>query len=342
MKIAWILDVAEENGRLRAPSASVRYRGLLPAKALEASGCVNTFIPMWDVCNGNLHLDHDALVLGKMFPLEGGLGIDQQIDKMLAAARAARDRGMKVVVDISDNHFADPMLGAYWREVVKLATVCAVGSKPMAAITKKHTKSDVVVIGDPLGSPTGVPKVYSGGTAKLVWYGYITNIDLMAEWADRLNGDISFVLVTTPAPQIMQHVSLFNMKRGRMQLIPWSEEAQWAAVESADAVLIPSNPSDPRMAVKTANRLTDAINAGRHVIASPLPSYLPFRKYCDLTDDPQRALDRYLSNPGEALQRIKDGQKAVLEACSIEAISKQWLAVMGPKRSWRERLFARA
>lgn len=347
MNIAWVLDAWESEGRLHSASASIRYRGLLPAQALAAKGHKNTYIALQTVYDAAFELGtHDVLVMGKLLPTSDLDGFAHQTTCMLKTAEAARSAGIRLIVDVSDNHFTHAKLGEYWRSLAKLANVCVVGSQPLAEAAREFTTARVEVVGDPIGSPAGQPKVYrrtppQGALARIfraprppepvraVWYGHQLNFGAMAQWSKKLRTVVALTVVTSRSPEMDRFVAAYNAQGSPpMRFVEWSEEAQWSAVAEADLVLLPSDPNDPRKSVKTGNRLTDAINAGRFVVASALPAYEPFRDYCDLTTDPVTAVARYVDDPDAALDKVTRGQVAVREQCGLEAIAAQWLKAM--------------
>jgi SAM-dependent methyltransferase len=120
-----------------------------------------------------------------------------------------------------------------------------------------------------------------------------------------------------------------------MEFVEWDETLQWRLVDEADVVLIPSDASDPAKAVKSANRLTDALHAGRYVIASPIPSYLPYADHAALTDNPVQALHTYMKDPAAARTRIARGQSAVVAEWSPEQVAGLWVRAIDQARASR-------
>ena len=193
----------------------------------------------------------------------------------------------------------------------------------------------------------GTPRVYADRTGgavsrffrseplKLVWYGNENNIVALIRWVEWLAATwtempLEVQIVTRPVSKIQEWVQTFSRGSAgkvRVQLVEWSEEVQWRCVEASDVVLVPSDPADPAKAVKTANRLTDALCAGRYVVASPIPAYQPFADVADLGDNPVLALHAYLGNPGAARERVARGQLAVERECGEAATAVRWLDV---------------
>src|SRR3954467_1109568 len=85
---------------------------------------------------------------------------------------------------------------------------------------------------------------------------------------------------------------------------PWSSDALSQELERCDAVVIPSNPHDPRKAVKSPNRFTESVWAGRFVIAHALPAYEALAACGWVGGDLGEALAWYARHAAEARERI--------------------------------------
>lgn len=352
LSILWLVDGVEgrEPAEWRSPLASNRYRAILPARALIAAGHRVELRPLEGWRFAPEASRPDAIVVGKLLPSADPARFPAVSRALLAQLDAAVAAGQRVLADFNDDHFDRPDVGAYWRALARSVCLCVAGSDTMAARLRGLTPAPVFVVGDPLASPRGEPRVFQrpagagrwvrgllGGSAtaprlKLVWYGHPANWPAMRTWLsalEALRATQPYLLwvVTQPHPQVQADLEAHNRRAapgGLAELLPWDEATQWATVADSDVVLIPSDPADPKKAVKTSNRLTDALHAGRLVIASPLPAYQPYAAQAVLTDDPLAALQRMLAEPAEALARVREGQSAVLARCGVEAIAAAW------------------
>lgn len=350
LNIRWIVDwKAEGPSPGTSPIASMRYRVLLPARALASFGHRTEIVKLQDLRAG-LSLDWsgiDVLVVGKLFVDVNIPQFQSDAQHLLDACAAAREAGAVVAADVNDDHFERPIYGDYWKALVNAIDVCAVGSPAMGKAVAKYTSRPIEVVADPLAAPKGAPRVHADRTSgavsrffrseplKLVWYGNENNVLALIRWVDWLASTwtempLDIKLVTRPVPKILEWVESVargSAKKLRVQLVEWSEEAQWRCVEESDVVLVPSDPADPAKAVKTANRLTDALYAGRYVIASPIPAYVPFADVADLGDNPVMALHAYLKDAGAARERIARGQRLVEQEGADAATASRWLDV---------------
>jgi glycosyltransferase involved in cell wall biosynthesis len=328
--------------------ATNRYRAIIPARELRSRGYQVHFVSaydwQWDAASPS-----DVVVLGKLLIHQDSSEFLRLSQHVLTQANRALAQGVAVIADFNDDHFDHPVLGPHWRSAAALATLCTAGSPNMASAVARHSRGPVVVVGDPIASPAGEPRVFRGvpwvsrllshllpasgpPRLKLVWYGHPNNWSAMEHWAhdlEALSREQPFLLwlVTQPSRRVQAWVEAFNRKNAPAafaEWVQWDEETQWSYVRDADAVLLPSDPADPKLAVKSSNRLTDALNAGRYVVASAVPAYRSFDVYCSLTEEPAKALKWMIRNPEAALGKIAGGQQLSRELASVEVIAQRW------------------
>lgn len=354
MLIHWIVDGIKGDSEtgFSSPLASNRYRAIIPAAQLRRDGHSVVFVPMssW-TSDMNASASPDVCVIGKLLPNNDPRRFEHLALQVLDGMTDAAARGIITVADFSDDHFENPQVGAYWRALAAQAGVCTAGSDAMAQEVQRHSNGPVVTVGDPLASPESKPRVFQqvegvsawaqrllgGGKSadrlKLVWYGNNGNWPSMQRWADALGNysatqPLLIWVVTRPHSSIENYIQRFNEKHrptALMELVPWDEATQWSVVEDANIVLLPSDLSAKAKTAKSANRLTDALNAGRYVVASPVPAYEVFRPYVSLTDDPAQALRDYLAQPAQAMEKLSAGQVAVRTRNDAVQVATEWL-----------------
>jgi SAM-dependent methyltransferase len=354
--IDWIVDRISGDAETGWSStlASNRYRVILPAQGMARQGHRIRFTAAgaWTVAPTS----SDVVIIGKVLP-----GKNNKADfphlarRVLDGIAAAQAQGKTVIADFNDDHFDRDDVGPYWRSLASAVSLCVAGSGKMAERLGQLTTRPIRVIEDPVASPRGAARVFrqpgklaGWGSAllrskgavsrlKLVWYGSEGNWPAMAAWLQAIGPfakEQRFLVwvVCSVHPKIQDAIERFNTQFGPdalVELVSWDEATQWSVVADSDAVLIPSDPNDPKKAVKTANRLVDALHAGRHVIASPLPSYLPFESVATLTGDPLAALRDYVARPEEALRKTQEGQSLVLQRHGEQAIVSSWMDALG-------------
>lgn len=369
MLIHWITDGVKGSPETGFSSslASNRYRAILPAEQLRKDGHTVQFLEMasWTgrASAANPELP-DVCVIGKLLPSNEPERFQRVGQQILEGAARVSAQGVLVVADFSDDHFDNPQVGAYWRALAAQAHVCTAGSDTMAQAVRRHTTRQVMTVGDPLASPAGQAKVFQrrmglprwvqkilGGQVsshrlKLAWYGNTGNWPAMQRWAEGLQPlastqSLLIWVVTRPNPSIERYIENFNQKNrpaALMELVPWDERTQWSVVADADIVLVPSDTAVKTKAAKSANRLTDALNAGRYVIASPLEAYEVFRPHVSLTDEPTHAIREYLANPQKSLRKVCDGQLVARTRHDLGNVATEWLSAFNLKAPFAERL----
>lgn len=225
----------------------------------------------------------------------------------------------RVVFDLCDDWFNHPHFG----DRLKAHTV-AMCQKSVAVVTSTQTLAarilaeagvTATVISDPVEGPRGTPKSANPDHLDLLWFGHQGNWQTIAGAFDAIrDAGARLTVVTRPMPEIIASLDGSGID---YRLLPWSQEATWQALQECDAVIIPSAPGD-FFAVKSPNRIAEALWAGRHVIAAPIPSYLPFSPFAAIGD-----LREGLSQPIRA-ERIVAGQEYVAKHHSQEVIQAKW------------------
>jgi hypothetical protein len=360
--IHWIVDgvTGNKTDGWTSVLASNRYRATIPAAVLTALGHEVVFVSMkkwtWSkYCNPR----PSVIVIGKLLPIdEDYVRFDFLSEQIKRNAQEARQAGVLLIADYTDDHFDHPLKGSHWREMVRIAQVCTVGTPSLAHRVREFTNNDSVVVDDPLGNQQNEPTVFqkdgflvrqlyrflpgqAGNCLRFVWYGHRANWAPMRRWAQALaplkdSCPFSIKIVTSQDDEVDRFIDEFNRlhsPRATMGFISWSEDAQQKAVLDSHIVLVPSDPNDPKKVVKTSNRLVDGLNAGRYVIASELPAYLMYSNYVALTENPLAAARDYLERGDLLIPVITAGQAFVQHQCGSHAIAKQWMAVFQREKS---------
>ncbi|MGY0197476.1 methyltransferase domain-containing protein [Leptothrix sp. BB-4] len=354
LRILWVVDGLRPDGQGGQTStlASHRYRVLLPAEGLRDLGHEVRLLELDPWLASERPGDADIVVIGKFLPRGDYTDYQQRGQRLLDQARVAAGQGARIVADFNDDHFDHPQMGSYWRGLAALADVRVAGSEAMRTRLLAVAGGTAHVVGDPLGAPQGRVRVrrpagrqgsalsrwWRGNESaeepiRLLWFGHPVNWAPMAGWLPALarqatQTPLSLQVVTQPLPEITRALAdVTRSSEGRLQAecLAWDEATQQAALEHCDIVLIPSDPDDPRKAVKTANRLTDSIHAGRWVVASPLPAYRPWAAHASLVDEPIAGLAHWLNHGEQVEAALLDGQREVEERCSVPAIAQGWV-----------------
>jgi len=332
MRVVWVSFAPLE----RTPEgftsavASVRYRVTSTAAAVGRQGvdCKLTYLGP-SVNRRTLFerfSDADAVVFGKLFttPETNERQLAQALD-LIAQLRA---RNTAVLADYSDDHFSHPLLGPAYRALANAVDRVTASTPGMAEIVASYTAVPVSVVTDLVEGPRGVAHVAERPPLRLLWFGHPTNLGTLEyglPQIERVKTDVphSLTLLTTPAADAKRCAENVGAR-----FRPWSAAAVFEELRACDGVIIPSNPHDPGKAVKSPNRFTESVWAGRLVLAHALPAYQPLAQAGWVGDDLGEGLKWYAGNAAAALQRIREGQDMVAQRHSPEAIGATWKRVI--------------
>ena len=317
-----------EQGLLGCHLASVRLRTAVAALEWRRSGNENVF---WDpgTTGAGQSIDWKTAkicIVPKYYH-------DIPLQPWLDACQAAKRSGCRLVIDISDYPFRKPpSVQAFYSQVLKICDAVVVNSGRMAELMAAHTVHQPLVIEDAILGPMGAPAFAPAGKVELLWFGHPTNLpylrarlDALAEFAMRNRCRLTVMTQDgVGAKDWAQNIQARFAPAFEARFIPWSLEAMQTALNECDLVLLPSDPSDSLKAGASANRLAEALNAGRFAVASPLPSYLPFAEAAWLGDDLIEGVRWALANRADVLARIRCGQILVAKKFTADRVGRQW------------------
>jgi len=299
--------------------ASVRYRLLVPAAALDGE-YESKVIHIAAGANRRTLVERfqgaHAVVLGKLFgPFK------QDAEQIPALVEALRARGTAVLADYSDDHFIDRVQGGAYRALANVVSGVVTSTAALAALMKDYTAGHVSVITDPVEGAQRPGRVVSRSPCRLLWFGNVQNLDTLKYGLPQLEqvaGAVPYTVTLMTAPGAGAEAMAPHRFRA------WSVPALGEALQECDAVVIPSNPYDPLKAVKSPNRFTEAVWAGRFVLAHPLPAYQELADFGWVGEDLGEGLRWLAGNADEALQRIQRGQAAIAERFSPRVVAGAW------------------
>jgi SAM-dependent methyltransferase len=310
--------------------ASARYRVLIPAQQLARLGHEVQLATIGrDGWPANVReASVDVLVVSKSFH-----AANEEL------ARAMKARGVRVLVDLCDDHFEHPDHGRHFHNLVAIADQVVASTPAMADSVKRHTGRSAVVITDPVEGPRGFPKFSPAfPRLRLAWFGHPSNLrglvvksPQLAELVGRM--PVTLSLVTAPWDDVKPFVAQLaavDPQRLKVELVPWSTDATWRTLAQCDAVWLPVEESDTT-AVKSPNRLLESLWAGRLVVADPVPSYLPFADLMPIGKGLVPGLVEALDDPSGAERRIGEAQRRIARSHSAFECGRQWAAAIGDR-----------
>jgi hypothetical protein len=318
--------------------ASARYRLTIPARALQDLECDSAVIDASAATDYRGVLKRcgqtDLAILGKLVAPPDKFVL--RSPRVLEFARALQRAGVRVVADFSDDGFREPVRGPYFRGLANVADALVASTDGLAAILREEARAPVSVVTDPVEGRRGEPRVPSSPPLRLLWYGHHTNLDTLPLGMPQLAAIASRIplvitLITSEGAEARERVSeLKRLPQTTCSFMPWTPLAVFDALKESDAVFIPSAPDERRRAVKSPNRFTEAIWAGRFAVAHPLPAYRAFADFGWVGDDLGVGLEWLLQNPASALERIRAGQAFIEAELVPSAIATRWKAAILP------------
>lgn len=308
--------------------ASARYRVVIPAQQLARMGheAMVASLPAGGWPDAVRETACDVLVVSKSFH-----GANEEL------AAAMKARGVRIVVDFCDDHFAHPQYGAHFRQLAALADTIVVSTEAMAAAVRANTGRESIVIADPVEGPRGAPRFAPRfPSLRLVWFGHPSNLGGLQAKAQELEAlarlmPVRMSLVTAPsddARAFAARLAMAQPERLRVEFVPWSTQATWKALEEADLAWIPV-AEGPGKAVKSANRLLESLWAGRLAVADALPAYALFADLVPIGADLPGAVAAALADPGATQARLREAQRRIARVHSAFACGASWAKALG-------------
>lgn len=317
-----------ERGLLECPLASIRLRAAVAALEWKRQGNESLF------CIPGAADDARAVdSSGASICFVTKFTFDAPLEAWLAACRSAQHGHCRLVIDITDYPFEKrPPIPEFYAEALKIGDAVVVNSERMAEMIAPHTPRRVAVIDDAILGEMGRPQFAPGERLELLWFGHPTNLDFLEARFEALaqfarQRRCRLTIVTEGGREAADWTNGIPARYGyafETRFIPWSLAAQTAALRECDLVLIPSDAADPFKAGASANRIAEALNAGRFPVASPLQSYRQFADAAWLGEDLIAGIRWALANRDEVLARVSRGQALVREKFAAEGVGRRW------------------
>lgn len=210
---------------------------------------------------------------------------------------AVRYQYRKVVFDICDDWFDDPLKGPHYLEASEKADVITCNSEAMRLRILEKTGRDAVVIDDPYEHPESPPGMGEG----VLWFGH--RINLQDLYDAKIKWPLTIV-TNVEAPWC----------------VPWSPEALMRELGRCRVVALPTGPRQ----CKSANRAVTAIRAGRFPVCGELPAYreLPGIWVGDVAEGLEMAMTQ------DVTDKISEAQAYVAERFSPKTVGEKWNKVL--------------
>ncbi len=130
-----------------------------------------------------------------------------------------------------------------------------------------------------------------------------------------------WALSNQPGLQAIQQFMAAQGMQGRLGL--WTLDQMQAWAHECHACIIPSDPSDPRKAGASSNRLITALALGLPTAADLLASYLEFKPF--FADIKSRELTALLARPADYQAALERARHEVVPAFDRRRVGARWL-----------------
>lgn len=325
MKVSWITFAGvyrDELGNLTSNLASLRYRVLaairmLPTATYQSRIVAITKPPTDDKIAAAL--DADLVIFSKSMH-----GSNEDL------LRRAKAQKIRIVFDICDNHFHHPQMGAHYRFMASNADQVVCNTPSMAKVAASFCRREPIVIEDPYEGPKGAYTDLAAAP-RLLWFGHPSNLDSLQGCLEDLIGyskghPLSLHVLTQVTPQHAKTAHALNAAHSphfEISFEEWSLAAQWDALRACDIVIIPSLQNEKKQ-VKSANRMIEALWAGRPVVAQSMPAYAAFANWAFIRPTISEGLAQLAAERDRISSRISDAQAYIEDRYSPTLIGAQW------------------
>lgn len=358
MRIVWISNAVllDRGGMIDSLNATARYRMLLPARELEKLGHrVDEFNPRSGMQFAARALqDADAVVFSKPLVDERG-AFDPALQAYGELLKRTAAAGRRAILDVNDDHFDVPAFRDFYAAQTPSAWVAST-PEMAAALAEAVAGAAPAVIPDPYEGPAGVAnpplptrfptlfrlldRVTARRTgrwrASLLWFGHPASFPELQRALPELEEigkrfPLHLQCMTSPRFGVEDACRAQNAKGVdslTMSFAPWSSGETWRALRACDLVLLPAAHGTRKARAKSANRLIEAIRAGRFAVCHPLPAYQALGAYARIGESLAEGIAWALDHPAEVVQRLRAGQQHVEERFSPGAVAQAWLRVL--------------
>jgi hypothetical protein len=251
-------------------------RSALIARAAENMG--------WQVTLGErFDTQPDVLYVGKI----GGHRINIRGPVWLRYIEKLSVTRCRVIIDYTDHYCGfEGVMTDFYKKALKYADMLVTPSATMTSMIRQGWSGAVVEIPDPCEIEPQAPRAPGPGPWRALWFGSCTNVRYLTDFlTDQKNRDLlrQINIVTDDVGSKLMRKWFWTNESSvhllTLKFFAWSVKNLHEAAKNSDIVVIPSDPSDPRKAGVSENRLITAINLGLVTVASPMPSYQPFRDF---------------------------------------------------------------
>jgi len=312
--------------------ASARLRSFLPCRYLKETGWRCEIFELAHVGS------YELVIFQKAYDEES-----------ILLAQALKDRGVKTVFDLSDNHFFNPDDVPALREraerlgrMIKVVDAVSVSTPELGKLIEH---GDCVVIDDVVEAPPGnvssllsglrdrLTDIVSASPLRIVWYGNagpdgptfgLSHLPRVLPDLEALNAqtDIELTVISNSEELFRKHLGQVSFP---VRYYEWNYKSFPRIFRRQDLCIIPV-AANPFTACKTNNRLVLSLLMGVPVIADPIPSYEEFRDFVLFSDWPN-SLRAYATDKKLRRRHVRGAQHYIRSKYNKDRVVSQWSAL---------------
>ena len=316
--IHWLIpyDNLTEESIVNANLASIRMR---LGSAILSSKQTNLSINF-----GQNIIDADFVVIGKI----GAANNKLREDLWLNQIEQQKKMGKKIILDYTDDHlnFESPMTSFYERSLPYL-NAAITSSTFLADKLMQKIKCFTEIIPDAIEVPIFKPKIKENVSKNIFWFGHASNINYLikfiSKWRNLKHNTTLFILTNEQGVVIFNQTKFNIDKNLSIQLGLWSIQAMINTSKFCDLIIIPSDPSDPKKAGVSSNRLITALALGLPTAACVMESYKEYDQY--FTDIDSEKFIELIDNPDMFHNQVLEAQDKIIPQFTQEAVGQKWI-----------------
>jgi hypothetical protein len=317
-KIHWLIpfDNLTEDSIVNTNLASIRMR-------LGAAIC-SSKQTNFDISFGQNIIDPDFVVIGKIGATNNSLRENLWLNQIAQQKKI----GAKIILDYTDDHlsFESPMTSFYERSLPYLNA--AITSSPfLADKLRQKIKCFTEIIPDAIEVPIFKPKIKENVSKNVFWFGHASNINYLIKFISKwrnLKQKMTLFILTNEQGIVIFNQTKFNIDKNlSIQLGLWSIQAMINTSNFCDLIIIPSDPSDPKKAGVSSNRLITALALGLPTAACIMESYKEYDQY--FTDIDSEKFIELIDNPDKFHNQVLEAQDKIIPQFTQEAIGQKWI-----------------
>jgi hypothetical protein len=265
-----------------------------------------------------------ALVIGKIGATNNSLRENLWLNQIAQQKKI----GAKIILDYTDDHlsFESPMTSFYERSLPYL-NAAITSSLFLADKLRQKIKCFTEIIPDAIEVPIFKPKIKENVSKNVFWFGHASNINYLIKFISKwrnLKQKMTLFILTNEQGIVIFNQTKFNIDKNlSIQLGLWSIQAMINTSNFCDLIIIPSDPSDPKKAGVSSNRLITALALGLPTAACIMESYKEYDQY--FTDIDSEKFIELIDNPDKFHNQVLEAQDKIIPQFTQEAIGQKWI-----------------